>query len=95
MDVHSAEEFDFDFINLEFEDFKILPTEVLPSTVRFYYKKWQKDYFEDTIQRHGESIQSMGKIFSRIRIKSLQRVVARESQWDDVTWRSKAVSRAN
>ena len=97
MDVHSTytEGFDFDFITLESEHFKGLPTEVLPSTVRFYYKKWQKDYFEDTIQRHGESIQSMGKIFSRIRIKSLQRVVARESQWDDVKWRSKAVSREN
>jgi two-component SAPR family response regulator len=97
MDVHSTftEGFDFDFITLESENFKDLPTEVLPSTIRFYYKKWQKDYFEDTIRRHGESIQSMGKIFSRIRIKSLQRVVARESQWDDVKWRSKAVSREN
>ena len=96
-DVHSTftEDFHFDFITLESEHFKNLPTEELPSTVRFYYKQWQKDYFEDTINRHGESIQSMGKIFSRIRIKSLQRVVARESQWDDVKWRSKAVSNEN
>jgi hypothetical protein len=27
--------------------------------------------------------------------KILQRVVARESQWDDVKWRAKAVSKAN
>ena len=59
------------------------------------YKQWQKNYFEDTINRHGESIQSMGKIYSRIGIKSHQRVVARESQWDDVKWRSKAVSKGN
>ena len=92
-DVNSsyAEEFNFDFVTLESEHFKSLPAEERPTKVRFYYQQWQKDYFEDTIQRHGESIQAMGKIFSRIRIKSLQRVVARESQWDDVKWINKAV----
>ena len=93
-DVHNtyAEDFSFNFIALELENFKNLPAEESPTTARFYYEQWQKDYFEDTIRRHGESIQSMGKIYSRIRIKSLQRVVARESQWDDVKWRAKAVS---
>jgi len=93
-DIHNtyAEDFSFNFIALELENFKNLPAEESPTTARFYYEQWQKDYFEDTIRRHGESIQSMGKIYSRIRIKSLQRVVARESQWDDVKWRAKAVS---
>ena len=97
MDVNStyAEDFSFDFVALESENFKSLPAEECPAKVRFYYQQWQKDYFEDTIRRHGESIQAMGKIYSRTRIKSLQRVVARESQWDDVKWRAKAVSRAN
>jgi hypothetical protein len=97
MDVHSmfVEDFNFDFVALESEHFKNPPAEECPVKVRFYYQQWQKDYFEDTIQRHGESIQAMGKIYSRIRIKSLQRVAARESQWDDVKWRAKAVSRAN
>ena len=97
MDVNStyAEDFNFDFVALESEHFKSLPAEECSTKVRFYYQQWQKDYFEDTIRRHGESIQAMGKIYSRIRIKSLQRVVARESQWDDVKWRAKAVSRAN
>jgi len=96
-DVNStyAEDFNFDFVALESEHFKSLPDEECPAKVRFYYQQWQKDYFEDTVRRHGESIQAMGKIYSRIRIKSLQRVVARESQWDDVKWRAKAVSRAN
>ena len=89
------EDFSFDFIALELENFKNLPVEESPATARFYYEQWQKDYFEDTIQRHGESIQAMGKIYSRIRIKSLQRIVSRESQWDDVKWRAKAVSIAN
>jgi hypothetical protein len=94
-DVHStyAEDFSFDFVALESEYFKDPPTEESPTTLRFYCQQWQKDYFEDTIRRHGENIQAMGKIFSRIRVKSLQRVVARESQWDDVKWRAKAVSR--
>jgi hypothetical protein len=96
-DVNSAyaEDFNFDFVALEAEHFKSLPAKECPSKVRFYYQQWQKDYFEDTVQRHGKSIQAMGKIYSRIRIKSLQRVVARESQWDDVKWRAKAVSRTN
>ena len=97
MDVHSIyeEDFSFDFVALESEHFKGPPSEECPTKVRFYYQQWQKDYFEDTIQRHGETIQAMGKIYSRIRIKSLQRVVARESQWDDVKWRAKAVSKEN
>ena len=97
MDVKSTfvEDFNFDFVALESKHFKSPPTEECPVKVRFFYQQWQKDYFEDTIRRHGESIQAMGKIYSRIRIKSLQRVAARESQWDDVKWRSKAVSRAN
>ena len=90
-----TEDFSFDFIALELEHFKSLPVEESPGTVRFYYKQWQKDYFEDTISRHGESIQAMGKIYSRIRIKSLQRAVAKETQWDNVKWRSKAISEAN
>jgi hypothetical protein len=94
-DVHSTytENFSFDFVTLESEGFDSLPAENFPTTVRFYYQQWQKDYFEDTVRRHGESIQAMGKIYSRIRIKSLQRAVARENQWGDVKWRAKAVSR--
>ena len=94
MDVHSAyvENFNFDFIVLESEHFKDLPIEESPATLRFYFRQWQKDYFEDTTRRHGENIQAMGKIYSRIRIKSLQRMVAKESQWADVKWRAKAVS---
>ena len=97
MDVSSTfvEDFNFDFLVLESKHFKSPPAEECPVKVRFYYQQWQKDYFEDTIRRHGESIQAMGKIYSRIRIKSLQRVTALESQWDDVKWRAKAVSRAN
>ena len=97
IDIHKTytEDFIFDFVALESENFKSLPVEESPAKARFYYEQWQKDYFEDTIQRHGKSIQSMGKIYSRIRIKSLQRVVARESQWDDVKWRTKAVSEVN
>ena len=96
-DIHKTytEDFSFDFIALESENFKSLPVEESPAKARFYYEQWQKDYFEDTIRRHGKSIQSMGKIYSRIRIKSLQRVVASESQWDDVKWRTKAVSEIN
>jgi len=90
-----VEDLSFDFVALESEHFKSLPSEECPTKVRFYYQQWQKDYFEDTIQRHGETIQAMGKIYSRIRIKSLQRAVAKESQWDDVKWRAKAVSKAN
>jgi hypothetical protein len=72
------EEFDFDFISLEECFFENSPDEHSPTQVKFYYENWQKDFFRDNIQRQGTNIQSMGKFFSRIPIKKLQRFVARE-----------------
>ena len=72
------EEFDFDFISLEECFFENTPDEQSPNQVKFYYEDWQKDFFRDNIRRQGTNIQSMGKFFSRIPIKKLQRFVARE-----------------
>mgnify|MGYP001091609774 FL=1 len=70
--------FDFDFISLEECFFENTPDEQSPNQVKFYYEDWQKDFFRDNIRRQGTNIQSMGKFFSRIPIKKLQRFVARE-----------------
>ena len=93
VDTDYVEDFSFDFVELESNFFKKLPTGESPTTIRFYYKQWQKDYFEDTFRRQGMTIQAMGKIYSRTRVKSFQRVVARESEWDDVKWRTKTVTK--
>ena len=73
VDKDYIEDFSFDFVELEANFFHKLPTEESPTTIRFYYKQWQKDYFEDTFRRQGMTIQAMGKIYSRTRVKSFQR----------------------
>ena len=93
VDKDYIEDFSFDFVELESNFFKKLPTEESPTTIHFYFKQWQKDYFEDTFRRQGVTIQAMGKIYSRARVKSFQREVAHESQWDDVKWRAKTVTK--
>tara|TARA_B100001123_G_scaffold307897_1_gene344033 strand:- start:7532 stop:9643 length:2112 start_codon:yes stop_codon:yes gene_type:complete len=93
VDKDYIEDFSFDFVELESNFFKKLPTEESPTTIHFYFKQWQKDYFEDTFRRQGVTIQAMGKIYSRARVKSFQREVARESEWDDVKWRAKTVTK--
>ena len=69
VDKDYIEDFSFDFVELESNFFKKLPTEESPTTIHFYFKQWQKDYFEDTFRRQGVTIQAMGKIYSRARVK--------------------------
>lgn len=72
--------FEFDFVALEAENFATLPTKQSSCSINFFYEKWQKEFFVDNIKRQGDTIQALGKIFSRIPIKKLQRTVSRESE---------------
>jgi hypothetical protein len=61
-----------------------------------YLSTFRKDpNFLDAYAKGIRLLDNDPESYSRIRIKSLQRVVARESQWDDVKWRFKAVSKGN
>ncbi|MBL96639.1 MAG: hypothetical protein CMF52_02390 [Legionellales bacterium] len=75
-----TEGFNFDFISLESTFFESVPSDKEPTKICFFYQKWQKEFISDQLKRHGESIQSVGKIFSRVPIKKLQRVSAREGE---------------
>lgn len=74
------ETFDFDFVGMESEFFETLPVKRSPVKIKFSYEDNQKEFFVDNVQRQGESLQAMGKIFSRINIKKLQRKVYSESE---------------
>lgn len=73
-------DFEFDFVALEAESFSTIPQRKSLCTINFFYEEWQKEFFVDNVKRQGDSIQALGKIFSRIPIKKLQRTVARESE---------------
>ena len=43
--------------------------------MRFFHQPWQKQFFQDQLNRHGRSRQALGKVFSRIPIKKTHRSV--------------------
>ena len=72
--------FDFDFVKMELDAFNTLPKEISPVKIRFLYEDEQKEFFIDNVRRQGDGLQAMGKIFSRINIKKLQRKAYSESE---------------
>ena len=80
MEKETIETFDFDFAKMESDSFNTLPKEISSTKIRFLYEEEQKQFFIDNVQRQGDNIQAMGKIFSRINIKKLQRKTYSESE---------------
>ena len=70
-----VEHFSFDFIALESQGFINLIPEKKQTDIKFYYKKWQKDFFSDQMAKHGTSLQGLGKLLSRVPIKKTQRSI--------------------
>ena len=80
MEKETLETFDFDFAKMESDDFNTLPKEISSTKISFLHEEEQKQFFIDNVQRQGDNIQAMGKIFSRINIKKLQRKTYSESE---------------
>lgn len=70
-------EFGFDFIELESQGFDRIPPERSSQWLRIGFETWQRDFIRHQLQLHGRSIQALGKMFSRVPIKKLQRVATR------------------
>ena len=70
-----TERFMFDFVALDARNFDELPVGFDQTDVRFYYERWQKDFFSDQMARHGTSMQGLGKLMSRVPIKKTQRAI--------------------
>ncbi len=75
LDSETVADFDYDFVALEQADFEDAPTETRPTRMRFFHQPWQKQFFQDQLNRHGRSRQALGKVFSRIPIKKTHRSV--------------------
>lgn len=75
LDAEVTERFRFDFVALDARKFDELPNGLAETDVRFYYEQWQKDFFCDQMDRHGTSMQGLGKLMSRVPIKKTQRAV--------------------
>jgi hypothetical protein len=68
-------DFDFDFVALEKDGFEELPAGMAPTRIRFFHQPWQQRFFQDQLDRHGRSLQALGKVLSRIPIKKTHRTV--------------------
>ena len=68
-----AEEFAFDFVELEQHRFSKLPETSKPTAVEFYYDDWQKEFFTDQMRRYGHDAQAWTKMVSRTPIKRMFR----------------------
>ncbi|MFN3075332.1 MAG: B12-binding domain-containing radical SAM protein [Alphaproteobacteria bacterium] len=69
--------FDYDFVALEEGHFQDQPAARNQGSIRFYFTPWQQEYFADQLAFHGKTVQGLGKMYSRIAIKKLQRSVER------------------
>lgn len=68
-----VETFGFDFVALDQEGYLSLPQEISETRIRIAFDKPRRELLEDQFKRQGMSLQSLGKIFSRIPIKRTQR----------------------
>ncbi len=72
-----TENFGFDFVGMEADHFAKIPSNRSHCSLRFFFSRWKKDLIADQLHRHGKTPQALGKMFSRIPIKRLQRTAVR------------------
>ncbi len=74
LEVSQLLDFDFDFSEQEARDFAQLPVRRRRVRLRIAFEDWQREFIGHQLRVHGRSVQALGKMFSRVPIKKLQRV---------------------